>query len=354
MSPRRGVKQLNKRKHMFALELKDTVLSPKANYRQQQVAWFEGDDGDDIEFAYTESDLKLYKQYPALYHERRKVQRYRDLSFPFLQLPAEVRVLIYQQCLKCHGPIDLKNYNKLRVAEGNEVAGNLLRTCKLINKEGGQVLFSDNQFRFWNEHEIFLVLKHIPARHFQWLQELTVSIPFLGVETHDWKFSDQGDRIYHQEPQKVMLRSTGSSSQPNLIKFPVDTILRDLLSTIAISPRLKKLNLVIPPHWITHNLARAWHPYNTNPQWQRLAELFHHRADLEVFVTNLTYDSPQQDYKLIRKRWMKKSGRQLGVWDQREGVFDHLTDKWISSGLNTEEHPDNFLLDISSLFVENA
>jgi hypothetical protein len=51
---------------------------------------------------------------------------------------------------------------------------------------------------------------------------------------------------------------------------------------------------------------------------------------------------------------MKKFGHRLGVWDQREGVFDHLTGKRISSGPNTEEHADSLLLDIPSLFAENA
>jgi hypothetical protein len=101
--------------------------------------------------------------------------------FPFLKLPTELRVEIYQYSLITCKPIVFRS-EKDRIHRDDKISVNLLRTCHQINSEGSQVFYGDNKFRFEMPYNILSVLQILPAHNFNWLKELTVPLPGLGIE----------------------------------------------------------------------------------------------------------------------------------------------------------------------------
>lgn len=183
----------------------------------------------------------------------------------FLSLPTELRVQIHRYLFRCAYPIrftrddidDIDNIDDgLRIHPSDDVAVPFLRTCKLIYREGSEVFYGENEFRFCNAYEetygVFEVLWRLNKNAFDLLKELTISIPFSHTYIEVYRRGKFG-LTYFLHDQKVV---TSANSR---VDFWANRLIKDLLDAVAGAPLLRKLNLVIP-EWIPHTSARSRFP----------------------------------------------------------------------------------------------
>jgi hypothetical protein len=199
------VKQCIGPKRDFALSVDDTVLTPTNSTANRPTSWCIDEDDEEV---------------PVFYVKRPRARPRRKI-LPFLQLPTELRVEIYRLCFKCYKPIDLQyvdwydengcenGSSGLRQATGEKVSTALLRTCKLIHGEGEEVLFGENRLRFGRMYEHVYICEQLPQHNFQWLQVLTMSVPFP-----DERYSIHIYRLTLRGPYKLpLITDTSNPSQ---------------------------------------------------------------------------------------------------------------------------------------------
>ncbi|KAH7067257.1 hypothetical protein BKA63DRAFT_570568 [Paraphoma chrysanthemicola] len=124
--------------------------------------------------AFPKNDPKSDGDHPNLSGESKQVIQPALRPFTFLELAVELRIGIYRYALTCSEPIASES-NKLLVHEQDNPAVALLRTCKTIFSEGGQVFYGENDFRFQHE-DFFFIPKLLPEHNFRWLKQLTMTV----------------------------------------------------------------------------------------------------------------------------------------------------------------------------------
>lgn len=96
----------------------------------------------------------------------------RGIIIPILELPAELRLIIYEHALTCQSPITprLKGAQKAESketqadaagssAQANASALALLQTCRLVNREARPIYYASNTFRFTSAKDLALFLR---------------------------------------------------------------------------------------------------------------------------------------------------------------------------------------------------
>ena len=122
-----------------------------------------------------------------------------------LELPLEVRVLIFENLLVAQGPMAI-TVDSPRSCEAPELhlQSSLLRTCKIIHEEGANVLYASNTFETPGHTNKYLGrdlnewLAQIGNRNVARLKSLSISLsypPFVGPRT----FPKRGCGSFHVE-----------------------------------------------------------------------------------------------------------------------------------------------------------
>jgi len=258
-------------------------------------------------------------------------------------------------------PIDNEFNKSLLIHEEDEVAVQLLRTSKQVNREGSEVFYGENQFRFWEKHHFLQIHSRISIRNFQWLKEITMSIPFAGrhlfLARRTWKGCGSA------QPYQRIVR--GASSRADSL---ANTITRSLLDVLANVPRLRRFNLVIPPDWALEPACRpgACPLKHSSPKgyikthlhapsvWDDLKMFFQHRPDLEVTVIRMYWDSTKMAHQEKQERFMRKLRYRLGIWDQREAAARARYRKydWEIPRNRTVQDPNDLSQELRLLFGE--
>ncbi|KAI9725189.1 MAG: hypothetical protein M1828_003370 [Chrysothrix sp. TS-e1954] len=116
----------------------------------------------------TNQKLKPWKKYRKLVGERKFAKNFSEQPFRFLDLPSDVREMIYKQVLLLEraveiwpmpsvrpdtfdrkpGAVDAMEHKHLR----KTLSPKLLRVCRQVYQEGGDVFYGENEFRFtWHQ-----------------------------------------------------------------------------------------------------------------------------------------------------------------------------------------------------------
>lgn len=166
MTRRNAGKTRKRPKYDTAQHLKYWILPPKKSKLLQPIAWIEDEDGETVPVAYTVEEMQSYRAFPPLYNERLFVSRLVSCqkalhstnctypcqvgpAFKFLELPTEIRIMIYCHTLRCYHPIKPRETD-LRIDKRDSIEINLLRTCQQIHREGSEVFFGESQFELWH------------------------------------------------------------------------------------------------------------------------------------------------------------------------------------------------------------
>lgn len=195
-----------------------------------------------------------------------------------MDLPTELRIEILRLVLRRKPPIELwaetgdfekdievwhSNQHRYRMAtstfKGN-LPLHLLRTCKQLNREGGQIFYGENYFSCSGMNGWIVAagwMEKIGRRHYQWLRYLTLPVPFYCqyhtprqwdripvwfMSIHQWaNWEDDVKRCLNIPLPKL-------SSRPNewVQLRAVRYVTRALIKT----KRLRVLDLVLPEWFV--------------------------------------------------------------------------------------------------------
>jgi hypothetical protein len=275
-------------------------------------------------------------------------------------LPAELRVIVYEYCLVCSRPIDFGYNGQLNIHNNDEVSVQLLRTCRTIKEEGGQVFYGENHFRFWRERDFFMVGRELPAHNLAWLKTLTFAVPFTYWDHTILLHSDCVEWVSTVPPSNRIV---------DLNTYRVDYIANRLvmyvLDAVANATCLQKLHLVIPPNWKYDQRSdldgvdmstpddNGYLDCCLNPSdvWQDFETLARRRPFLFMTVTRLYYRGLKVvcAKELELERFLKRLKQQVGVWDQREAELNEEMTDWETPDM-TKDNPDEYLRSIQTLF----
>jgi hypothetical protein len=145
-----------------------------------------------------DGDLPLVRE--AADEQGADVRETYTTSFPFLQLPTELRLRVYREVLVQSRPIELWPHvpnNTIGMAnlqrattmrlyrENIQPRLQLLRTNKLIHAEASEMFYGENEWRFSgiNAWMVFSCWLHtIGQPHFKWLKHVVLHVPFEGKD----------------------------------------------------------------------------------------------------------------------------------------------------------------------------
>src|ERR1700735_5560061 len=74
--------------------------------------------------------------------------QYKAVSMDFFNLPAEIRLQIYEELLVLSEPIIFNSYRPFRMQQRYGLCPALLRTSKGVHREASPMLYSSNRFEF--------------------------------------------------------------------------------------------------------------------------------------------------------------------------------------------------------------
>ena len=150
---------------------------------------------------------------------RRKVGIRRDVKFPFMQLPPELRNSVYHILLTTpSAPIELPRITRdiatrtrewvkckdssSKRARFKSLFLEILQTCKQVHDEGSSILYGCNVFKFRNCHSEGPKTAVLPTRHLRLLKNIKVSVisrePYNG---QDKRVADLLKTFVHEEMQ---------------------------------------------------------------------------------------------------------------------------------------------------------
>ncbi|KAF2708154.1 hypothetical protein K504DRAFT_456199 [Pleomassaria siparia CBS 279.74] len=240
--------------------------------------------------AYTASEVEqIKKDYPhSRYHklreERMKCTPQIGTPFPFMRLPAELRLKVYKLLLLLDSPIELWPHAKQNTMYCANVGRSkairrfvalrhtlrLLRVSQQINSEAAQVFYGSNNFRFsgingWMVLSAFL--HTIGSRHYQFLQHLTIHVPFPGEDHLAYPTSTNRTWQEHACIQRRNQHKNFHARLRRTFRIPdlwsYDWSIADCVSKLSTSD-LRTLRLVLPPtYYIDHSSSLDWY-------WERL------------------------------------------------------------------------------------
>jgi hypothetical protein len=275
-------------------------------------------------------------------------------------LPSELRVEILRYSLKCTHSITIMTWPKFE--DLGDVTIGILRTCKQLNREGGQVFYGENHFMFPMTYDWVRVPELLPPHNMHWLKELTMAIPF-----------PEGNRIVYpvsSDPGNLaQLRDRVVSTQSYRVDLLLNRLFRHCLDALAVASSLEKLNFIIPYDW-EHTPNYADQHYHASPgeyrwaykiddtymnssdTWEDLEVFVRHRHDLKVTVVWLYLENYEAYNREEQERMMRRMRHRLGVWDFREAEVEFEDRIWVFPAVETEIDPSDLSQESKSLFRE--
>ncbi|KAI4688264.1 uncharacterized protein J4E84_005195 [Alternaria hordeiaustralica] len=223
-------------------------------------------------------NLRPYRRYTQIYGER-KFQKpvNKPQNVGFLDMPLEIRLMIYGHALEFDEPIELwpetgdmdteyyrrvRNRSRLRKMFGRRGPRNLglLRTCKQVCAEATEVFYGNNEFRFsgLNGHMVaYAFATKIGSRNLGFMKSMTMAIPC--------RSGDRGCMASHWNPH-TWLRThevydlmpfsypwTKGKLRKRFPRLDFEDSWRSLAWMLAGAYRLNKIKFVLP-HYIRFRL----------------------------------------------------------------------------------------------------
>lgn len=189
-----------------------------------------------------------------------------------MDLPTEIRIEILRLVLRSKEPIELWaedksdrraahwKYRRATMTLSGHLPVRILRCCKALNEEGGQIYYGENEFRFSGSLNAWVIacgfLFTIGPRHSKWLTSLTLA----NLHAHRYAWPDHwaciavdwmSDRQWYEWDENVL--KTLNIDFPLDGRSPADYAwfsIKDVCLVLAKAGRLRKMNLLLP-HWMT-------------------------------------------------------------------------------------------------------
>ncbi|KAI4617004.1 uncharacterized protein J4E87_008516 [Alternaria ethzedia] len=231
-------------------------------------------------------DLRPYRRYTHIYGER-KFQKpvNKPQNVGFLDMPLEIRLMIYGHALEFDEPIELwpetgdmdteyyrrvRNGSRLRKMFGRRGARNLglLRTCKQVCAEATEVFYGNNEFRFsgLNGHMVaYAFATKIGPRNLGFMKSMTMAIPC--------RSEDRGCMASHWNPH-TWLRThdvydlmpfpypwTKGKLRKRFPRLDFEDSWSSLAWMLAGAHRLNQITFVLPHYIRYHRVAWGLHRY---------------------------------------------------------------------------------------------
>lgn len=174
----------------------------------------------------------------------------------FMEIPAELRLIVYQYLLRSERPFELWPGLYEADATWSHYASfkfvlPVLRLSKNIHSEAAPVFYGENEFRF-SGADAYLVCKSffmtIGDSNVRFLRKLTLPIPtILGAECASWGVDDIERDISHRIERCGMVRPYQNISFSDSLDA-VDSIIKTLhqLAKDDVGIALKELQLIVP------------------------------------------------------------------------------------------------------------
>ncbi|KAF2104477.1 hypothetical protein NA57DRAFT_51300 [Rhizodiscina lignyota] len=170
--------------------------------RQRNQANSKGSENSSAKPLYSAKELQPYRRFPKLYGERKYAKNFTPQPFRLLDLPFEIREIIFRNLLILDGPIEFcplsadpdKSDNLLRansLRKGPSTCEyhrtiqpllSVLRTCKLINDETAPMFYGENEFRFTGKDDWIILnafLVTIGKCNMACIKRIAVKLPHL-------------------------------------------------------------------------------------------------------------------------------------------------------------------------------
>ncbi|KAL0261371.1 hypothetical protein SLS55_002801 [Diplodia seriata] len=320
-----------------------------------------------------DNDIQQYAKFPYLYNERKNARPFPQFrqTLSFMDLPVEVRIMIYRLLLLSSTPFELcfrafvvwvpalrvpnegsawSHFASFRPALG------VLRLNKLINREAAEVFYGENEFRFsaFNSSiPAHAFMATIGTQNTRFLRKLTLFVPFLKRGCYQ---DPQGSSIFLLQALGMPLPracvAAGDMFDIHLASFHgiVHT-----LHQLAAGPdgiALRELQLLIEVDSICGSpkddiraMCYALDALRNFVEDLRISLVFHHGDCLNSLPGNRHYGSPPDTvaYYLGRSHWlfaeMARAGwewRHVHDWTDNEGGYDVIEDDDILEDLPLE------------------
>ncbi|KAF1995754.1 hypothetical protein P154DRAFT_566568 [Amniculicola lignicola CBS 123094] len=312
---------------------------------------------------YTAAQLKPYWRFRKIYHELKWAKPVRGSPFPFLQLPAELRQMVYINTLVVDSPFEfwpeeessdyvlahvntyrkrVTNFRKLEKLIKRR-GGNLrlLRTCKQVNMEASPVFYGENQFRFSGRdgHTIaYCFTWNMGWNRLQWLTNITIGAPF---GESDLVSKNQVDKLQRHLPFRMPHDGV-------FLNDPIKTFSCLVNLLIKRADGLKKFTMVVCER------LRPFPRQNKydEKKWRDLKKLVECKPFVDYQVVCLYHEtSTTGDFNHLN-RFLKRV-KSLGIWKFYTAHYEE-DGLWQTHGtLGNIQDPEMILEDIRYLFIEN-
>ncbi|KAF2099738.1 hypothetical protein NA57DRAFT_55683 [Rhizodiscina lignyota] len=146
---------------------------------------------------YTARELRPYRRFPKLYYERKNARNFPEKPFRLLDLPRELRDMIYGFMLIIDDPIDLcplgSSYGNAGLLRMNAIRNykrnihpklGILRASKQLNDETTLIFYGENEFCFTGKDDwmmLYAFLETIGRRNVSCIKHLAVKFPQLHI-----------------------------------------------------------------------------------------------------------------------------------------------------------------------------
>ncbi|KAL1644991.1 hypothetical protein SLS58_004062 [Diplodia intermedia] len=310
-----------------------------------------------------DKDIQQYARFPYLYNERKKARPFPQFrqTLSFMDLPVEVRIMIYRLLLLSCTPFELCFRAFVEWVPGSRVpkegsawshfasfrpALGVMRLNKQINREAAEVFYGENEFRFsafnsFTPARAFLAT--IGTLNTRFLRKLTLFVPFLKRGCYR---DPQRNSIFMLQalgmPLPTECVAAGDSAEIHLASF--DGIVHTFrqLAADADGVALKELQLLTEvdsiagsPKDAIRAMCYALDDLRYFIKDLRISLVLHHGDCLTSLPGNRYYGLPRESVAryLGMSFWlfaeMARAGwewRHVHDWKDNEGAYDVLED----------------------------
>ncbi|KAH7092523.1 hypothetical protein FB567DRAFT_588797 [Paraphoma chrysanthemicola] len=254
--------------------------------------------------------LQPYRKYKTIYGELKYQQPVtKPQTISFMEIPTEIRLMIFQHHFVSDKPIEMwaetgdvyadqkvrrqaKGAFKRKFWHKRIVNFGLLRTCKQINVEVGEIFYCENEFQFsgTNGHMIaYAYLKKIGPRNINFLQSITSAAPRQsddrGMYGENWnpKTWMRINEVYDRAPFPSLSNTPRNRWFYKRLDFVASWCALAWMLTTA--HRLKSVNIVVPQP--TKDTFYFYAYLVTGPTLSAFDDLAAARPELEFHVVQV-------------------------------------------------------------------